>query len=152
MDERDAHPPRDPPRSSRHRARTAEEFHAFDNTAFESTRAPPTKILNVILPRREPSRRDSGPSPLLRVSVPRVSVARTERPNRNPSIDRSARAHTARVASSSTSSRAANGRRRARRRLRARSKSKANPYFIRLKVVFTTKKISTRDRHHVSIL
>lgn len=101
MDERDAHPPRDPPRSSRHRARTAEEFHAFDNTAFESTRAPPTKILNVILPRREPSRRDSGPRPLPRVSVLRVSYARTERPNPNPSIDRSARAHTARVASSS---------------------------------------------------
>lgn len=55
MDER-AHPPRDAPRSSRHRARTAEEFHAFDNTAFESTRAPPTKILNVILARRLPAR------------------------------------------------------------------------------------------------
>ena len=30
------------------RARTDEEFHASDNTAFESTRAPPTNILNVM--------------------------------------------------------------------------------------------------------
>jgi len=29
-------------------ARTDEEFHASDNTAFESTRAPPTNILNVM--------------------------------------------------------------------------------------------------------
>lgn len=56
------------------------------------------------------------------------------------SFDRSGRAHTARVASSSRA-RAWRLRRR-RGREGARPKSKANQYFVRLKVVFTTKETS----------